>query len=189
MTSSLFWVSRSCRLSEALVTTTLELSCTLTGSNTIFGGSSFRRCTDPEVKQGKRPRRNEHFMTAVALISTDGLQQTLQISPITWLLLRGWRHLRNKPWEESAVHSPSLVWQGKYTPVLGQGNSSEEGNSLIPYPCIIKVWGKLTTRRSCTSKSQVSMWKESVLAARKHRRTWIVMLMLCTSDWLKPSLT
>lgn len=54
MTSSLFWVSKSCRLREALVTTTPEPSCTLTESSTIFGGSSFCRCTDPKGTQSKK---------------------------------------------------------------------------------------------------------------------------------------
>lgn len=54
MTSSLFWVSKSCRLREALVTTTPEPSRTLTGSSTIFGGSSFRRCTGPKGTQSKK---------------------------------------------------------------------------------------------------------------------------------------
>lgn len=47
---------------------------------------------------------------------------------------------------------------------------------------------KARSSRELHLKSQVSV-SERALMAREHGRTWMVMFMLCTSDWLKPSLT
>lgn len=157
----------------------------------------LHRSQGDTVRKGKWPRGNDcclperntsSQMTVLLLVPMCELHRSFHISPALWRLLRGRRKPRNKPWGRGCNAQLLRGVTGELWSCTS-GRKQIGGRKLLnPLPVHYKGVRKARGSRELHFKSQVSV-SERALTAREHGHTWMVMFMLCTSDWLKPSLT